>query len=49
MHIPVIALAAVVSVKSMGAAQMAGMQLVVSEAAITRHLSEWPDRALHVE
>ena len=48
-HIPVIAFTAAGVEPVMAAAQKAGAKLAVSEAAITSHLSELLDQALHIE
>ena len=48
-HIPVIAFAADDAVKAMEAAQKAGAELAVSEAAIANHLPELLNQALRIE
>jgi CheY-like chemotaxis protein len=48
-HIPVIAFAAEGANQAMEAAQKAGAELAVSEAAIASHLPELLDQALHIE
>jgi len=48
-HIPVIAFAGGGAVRWMESAQKAGAEVVVTEAAISNHLPEMLDRALHLE
>jgi CheY-like chemotaxis protein len=48
-HIPVIAFAAEGATRAMEDAQTAGAELAVSEAAITSHLPELLNQALHIE
>jgi CheY-like chemotaxis protein len=48
-HIPVIAFAAEGANSAIQAAQKAGAELAVSEAAITNHLPELLNQALHIE
>jgi CheY-like chemotaxis protein len=48
-HIPVIAFAGEGATQAMAAAQKAGAGLAVSEAAITNHLPELLNQALHIE
>jgi CheY-like chemotaxis protein len=48
-HIPVIAFAAEDANQAMEAAQKAGAELAVSEAAIANHLPELLNQALHIE